>query len=268
VSIGGDGASDVTIRVALAPDLPTIVEIYNAAIPTRRSTADLEPVSVRSRVAWFALHDPARRPIWVVETSGVVVGWLSLSDYYPRPAYHATAEVGVYLAPRAQGRGLGRRLLEFAIAAAPTLGVRSLVWVTFADNAASIRLAEHAGFVEWGLLPRVTELDGVRRDVAILGRDIDERTPKAPRALLPGDLRNVGRDRVDLLRRQPFFERGHAAVTLGDVFRHLIFRGFFLVEVRADVASAAACRQRMAAHAASLLKNLFAGRRLNHRAAR
>ena len=161
-----------TIRYAVAPDLPRIVDIYNAAIPTRRSTADLEPVSVRSRVAWFAVHEPRRRPIWVVEEDGVVLGWLSVSDYYGRPAYHATVEVGVYLAPEAQGRGLGRALLAHAIAELPALGVWSVLWITFADNAASMALAERFGFERWGLLPRVTELDGVRRDIAILGLEL------------------------------------------------------------------------------------------------
>ncbi len=169
---GTGPANAPVIRLAAAPDLPRIVDIYNAAIPTRRSTADLEPVSVRSRVAWFAIHDARRRPIWVIEEGGAVVGWLSFSDYYGRPAYHATVEVGLYLAPEAQGRGLGHRLLQHAIDAAPSLGVRSLLWITFADNAASVRLAETHGFARWGLLPRVTELDGERRDIAILGLEL------------------------------------------------------------------------------------------------
>lgn len=166
------GSDTPQIRLARAPDLPRIVEIYNAAIPSRRSTADLEPVSVRSRVAWFAMHDPARRPIWVVELDGAVAGWLSFSDYYGRPAYHATVEVGVYLAPEAQGRGLGGALLAHAIAEAPALGVRTLLWITFSENVASERLAASFGFARWGLLPRVTELDGVRRDVAIHGLEL------------------------------------------------------------------------------------------------
>lgn len=170
------------VRHARAPDLPRIVEIYNASIPSRRSTADLEPVTVRSRVAWFALHEPARRPIWVVERSGAVLGWLSFSDYYGRPAYHATVEVGVYVAPEGQRQGLGAQLLAHALGAAPDLGIRSLLWITFAENRASVALANRFGFERWGLLPRVTELDGVRRDVEILGLDVSE-----PAALLPGD---------------------------------------------------------------------------------
>lgn len=173
--MSGAAGSDpeVQIRLALAPDLPRIVEIYNASIPTRRSTADLEPVTVRSRVAWFAVHEPRRRPIWVAaDPDGSILGWLSISDYYGRPAYHSTVEVGVYIAPEAQGRGLGARMLEHALAAAPELGIRSLLWITFADNDASIALASRFGFERWGLLPRVTELDGVRRDIEILGLEL------------------------------------------------------------------------------------------------
>ncbi len=36
----------MSIRDATEADLPTIVAIYNAAIPSRMATADLEPVSV------------------------------------------------------------------------------------------------------------------------------------------------------------------------------------------------------------------------------
>ena len=40
------------IRDATMRDLPRIVEIYNAAVPGRSATADTEPISVASRIAW------------------------------------------------------------------------------------------------------------------------------------------------------------------------------------------------------------------------
>ena len=43
-----------SFRDARAADLPRIVEIYNASIPARLATGDLEPVSIESRKAWFA----------------------------------------------------------------------------------------------------------------------------------------------------------------------------------------------------------------------
>lgn len=164
--------AELEIRIARLEDLPAIVGIYNASIPGQRSTADLEPVSVDSRMAWFVMHGPDRRPIWVADRGGAVVGWLSFSDYYGRPAYATTVEVGVYVAPDAQGEGVARALVAHAIDAAPELNVRTMLWITFAVNDASVALAERFGFRRWGLLPKVTELSGVRRDIAILGLEL------------------------------------------------------------------------------------------------
>jgi phosphinothricin acetyltransferase len=59
--------SNIRIRDATAADLPAIVDIYNSTIPSRMVTADLEPVSVASREAWFADHSPERWPLWMAE---------------------------------------------------------------------------------------------------------------------------------------------------------------------------------------------------------
>jgi phosphinothricin acetyltransferase len=51
----------------------------------------------------------------------------------------------------------------------PSLQIRTLLAFIFAHNGPSLRLFERAGFVRWGLLPRIAELDGIERDVTILG---------------------------------------------------------------------------------------------------
>jgi hypothetical protein len=58
---------ELQIRDAIEADLPAIVEIHNAAITTRVSTAQLEPVTIESRREWFRAHSPAQYPIWVAE---------------------------------------------------------------------------------------------------------------------------------------------------------------------------------------------------------
>jgi len=163
-----------SIRFAQPADLPAIVAIYNAAIPGRMATADTEPVTVAAREAWFREFDPARRPLWVLTdiATNAVQGWLSLRSFYGRPAYAGTVEAGVYTHPEAKRRGVGKSLLTHALAAAPALRIRTVLAFVFAHNTPSIALFEAAGFAAWGRLPRVAEMDGVERDLAILGRRI------------------------------------------------------------------------------------------------
>ena|ERR1039458_3864535 len=160
------------VRDAEAADLPAIVDIYNATIASRMVTADTEPVSVESRRAWFEQHSPARRPLWAVLEGGRVIGWLSYSSFYGRPAYDRTCEISIYLAPEYQRCGLGSDLLRRAIEHAPAIGVSTLLGFIFAHNTPSLRLVEKHGFARWGYLPRVAILDGVERDLAIVGRRV------------------------------------------------------------------------------------------------
>jgi phosphinothricin acetyltransferase len=157
------------IRPATRADLPAIVEIYNAAIPGRMATADTAPVTVESREEWFRGFDPASRPIWVHEGDAGIQGWLGLRSFYGRPAYHRTVESAVYISPAHRRHGIAHALLGNALAACPSLGIANVLGFIFAHNAPSILLFERHGFTRWGLLPRVCEMDGVERDVAILG---------------------------------------------------------------------------------------------------
>ncbi len=161
------------IRDAGEIDLPAIVEIYNSTIPDRMATADTEPVSVDSRIPWFREHTPASRPLLVMESDGTVAGWFSFQSFYGRPAYHATAEVSIYVTAADRRRGAARQLLAEGIRRSPALGLSTLVGYIFGHNQPSLRLFESFGFQRWGLLPRIAELDGVERDLVIVGLRID-----------------------------------------------------------------------------------------------
>jgi L-amino acid N-acyltransferase YncA len=159
----------MSLRSAQIADLPRVVEIYNAAIPGRQATADTTPVTVASREPWFREFDPQRRPLWLLEREGVVCGWLSLRSFYGRPAYQATVEAAVYTAPEARRTRVGAELLAHAIASAPSLSIRTMLAFIFGHNEASLALFRRFGFRDWGKLPRVAELDGIERDLLILG---------------------------------------------------------------------------------------------------
>lgn len=159
-------------RIALLQDLPEIVAIYNSTIASRQVTADTEPVSVDSRLPWFYEHTPDTRPLWVVEGETGIIGWLSFSNFYGRPAYSGTAELSVYLHENARGKGLGRYLLNQAIAHAPQIKVHTLLGFIFGHNTPSMNLFASFNFEIWANMPRVATLDGIERDLIIFGKRI------------------------------------------------------------------------------------------------
>jgi len=161
-----------THRLATRGDLAQIVDIYNSTIPSRQATADTEPVSVESRVKWFEDHHPDVRPLWVVEGEGHIAAWLSFSAFYGRPAYDKTAELSVYVHDSFRNRGLGSYLLTQAITHAPSISLNTLLGFIFGHNEPSLKLFEKFGFGRWGELPRVASLDGVERDLVIVGRRV------------------------------------------------------------------------------------------------
>ena len=161
------------VRDATAADLPAIVEIYNATIPTRMVTADLEPVTIESRLPWFEAHQKSARPIWVADDeAGVVRAWLSFDPFFARAAYDGTSMIAIYVAALHRRRGLGHQLLTAAIEQGPKLGLHTLLGYIFAHNAPSLRLFESHGFNRWAHLPRIAVLDGMERDLIIVGRRI------------------------------------------------------------------------------------------------
>lgn len=164
---------DLAFRDADINDLGRIVEIYNSTISSRMVTADTEPITVESRVEWFKKHSPQKRPLWMIENQHhEVVGWVSFQSFYGRPAYDATAELSIYLDANYRGCGIGKQALLHCINKCTDLGVKTLLGFIFAHNDPSLKLFHSLEFQDWGTLPRVALLDGVERDLKILGRRV------------------------------------------------------------------------------------------------
>lgn len=163
----------MTTRNATLQDLPAIVAIYNTTVAGRMVTADLEPVTVESRIPWFEQHTPLRRPLWVVEDENKkIIAWMSFQDFYGRAAYNATAEVSIYIDPTQRGKGLGKILLQYCMDQAPSYGIHNILGIIFAHNEPSIRLFNNMGFSEWGTLENIAVLDGIERSVVIMGKRV------------------------------------------------------------------------------------------------
>ncbi|QMV44675.1 GNAT family N-acetyltransferase [Cohnella cholangitidis] len=154
---------------ATREELDIIVDIYNTTIASRKVTADLEPVTVESRIKWFNEHNEHRRPLWVMKAEGEIIAWLSLSDFHSRAAYDATAEISIYISPKSRSQGVGSLFLQKALEQCPRLHIRNVVALVFGHNDPSLALLKKFGFEQWGLLPGVAILDGVERDLVMMG---------------------------------------------------------------------------------------------------
>lgn len=69
--------------------------------------------------------------------------------------------------------GLGTQSLNFVIGQLPNLDISAIVAYIFGHNKPSLNLFKKFGFTEWGKFPKVAELDGIQRDLIILGRRFD-----------------------------------------------------------------------------------------------
>jgi len=187
------------IRDAVEADLPVIVQIYNATVPTRMVTAELEPTTVEARLPWFREHSSEHYPFWVAESEGRVIGWLDFKKFLPRCAYSGTAEISVYVDQEFRRRGVGQRLLEHAIARAPSLGITALVGLIFGHNESSLRLFQRLGFERWGFFPAVAQLDGVERDLAVMGQHCPPRFAAIAKSSVRSQPSNQLSDSLDLM---------------------------------------------------------------------
>jgi L-amino acid N-acyltransferase YncA len=164
------------IRLARIDDLPAIVAIYNQAVETKRSTADVEPVRIEDREAWFHEHSPGTHPIFVADVEGETGGWCSLSAYRPgRAALRFTAEISYYVDEAHKRRGIATALVRHAVAACPGLRIRNLFAIVLEHNAPSIRILKKAGFGQWGFLPKVADFEGEECGQYYFGMRIPEK---------------------------------------------------------------------------------------------
>src|SRR5215472_4030442 len=134
--------TDLIIRDAVEKDVPAIIAIYNAAVATRIATAQLEPIDIAEGRNWLSAHSVDDYPFWVAEVDGDVAGWLSFKQFLPRCAYRGTTEISVYVDEKFRRCGVARRLLEEAIARAPSLRINALVGLIFEHNEPSLKLFE------------------------------------------------------------------------------------------------------------------------------
>jgi phosphinothricin acetyltransferase len=145
-------------------DWPEVAAIFLDGIESGNATFEAAPPTWSD---WDAAHSDIRL---VAELDGRVAGWAALAPTSTRACYRGVAENSVYVASWAQGRGVGRALMDELIARSEAAGIWTLVAGIFPENKASIRLHLGCGFRLIGVRDRLGESNGVWRDVLLLER--------------------------------------------------------------------------------------------------
>ena len=141
---------DENIRPFKARDWQAVAAIYRQGLATGMATFQ---TSCPSYAEWDVGHHTFCRYVYLIADQ--VVGWAALSPTSSRPVYAGVAEVSIYIAEEAQGRGIGTLLLWQAVAESEAQGIWTLQSAIIQQNVASIALHRTCGFREVGYRERI-----------------------------------------------------------------------------------------------------------------
>jgi L-amino acid N-acyltransferase YncA len=156
-------APPVALRSLLAEDWPAVRRIYLDGI--RSGLASFE-IDAPSWDDWNAAHTVRV----VAESDDEVVGWAAAGPVSARRCYRGVLESSVYAAADAQGRGVGRALMEELIARAERAGIWTIQTSIFPENEASLNLHASVGFRVVGVRNRIGKRDGIWRNTVLMER--------------------------------------------------------------------------------------------------
>ncbi|MCA2214810.1 GNAT family N-acetyltransferase [Jidongwangia harbinensis] len=157
--------SDLNVRPMVATDADAVLAVYQAALDGGDASFE---TTAPDWAAFNAGRLPAHR--WVATDGARLLGWVAVSRVSPRPVYAGVVEHSVYVDAAAQGRGVGRALLDRLIASTEAAGIWTIQSGVFPENEASLALHRRAGFRLIGTRERVGRHHGRWRDVLLLER--------------------------------------------------------------------------------------------------
>ncbi|HEX6198234.1 MAG TPA: GNAT family N-acetyltransferase [Jiangellaceae bacterium] len=161
------------VRNAHDADMRAVQRIYAHEVTTGLATFEEVPPTVDEMLARRDAILAAGLPYLVAELDGAAVGYSYATAYRPRPAYRHTAEDSVYVAPEAQGNGVGRALLTELVARCADAGIHQVIAVIGnSGNAGSIALHKSLGFHHVGTLTAVGYKFGRWVDTVLMQRDL------------------------------------------------------------------------------------------------
>lgn len=175
------------IRDAVGDDAADILAIYAPHVIAGTASYEEEPPTVAEMGDRLRAVADRGLPWLVAEVADApgkeavrVAAYAYAGPFRTRSAYRHTVENSVYVAEWAQGRGLGRTLMERLIDRCAALGHRRMVAVIGdASNGPSVALHRALGFAPVGIVPGCGHKHGTWLDLMIMQR------PLGPGAMTP-----------------------------------------------------------------------------------
>lgn len=171
----------VVIRLAGEADAAGIAAIYRPYVEDSRISFEEVAPGVEEMTRRIRGDTPDMYPWYVAEDEGGIVGYAASSPFRTRPAYRWTVETGIYLAPEAFGRGIGRSLLSTLLETLEQQGYVAAIGAIALPNPASVALHEKLGFTFDGAYRGVGFKRGEWLDVGLWQKEL------APRLEVPSE---------------------------------------------------------------------------------
>ena len=138
------------IRNATQSDIPAMLAIYAPYVENTTYTFEYTVPTVEEFTDRF--RDITQQFPWLVwEQNGVILGYAYGSLPFARAAYAWAGEVSIYLAPEAQGKGIGRRLYTALEELMEAQGYRVFYAIITEENTGSLAFHKALGYREAGV---------------------------------------------------------------------------------------------------------------------
>ncbi|MEZ9890856.1 N-acetyltransferase family protein [Vibrio lentus] len=149
------------IRIGRLSDVAGIRGIFNFYIQHTNARFEEEEFTLENRQQWFTqFSNNSKHQLYVAIENGALLGFACSQQYRAMSAFEDTAEVTVYLAEEATGKGLGSKLYSQLLSSISTHGVHRALSGVALPNDASIALHKSFGFREVGVFNEYAKKNG------------------------------------------------------------------------------------------------------------
>lgn len=178
--------SSISIRPVRPDDAAAIAAIYAPHVTDGTASYEAVPPDAAEMTRRIQALLDQGYPYLVAERDGRFLGYAYASPFRSRPGYRFTVENSIYIAPEAQGAGVGRALLRALIDICSKAGYRRMVAVIGdGGNDGSMGLHRALGFTPAATVPGLGVKHGRWLDWVMMVRPLGSSEAPPPPDAMP-----------------------------------------------------------------------------------